>query len=98
MEKVYYKKREDLKEEVKCLEGDVSIIGRTVDNFIFQVGTSQALLSHSTQNEWVVNSGCTHHIAKDDSLFTWLYEVKERKIYVVDDFTSNVASEGDVTC
>ena len=98
MEKVYYKKREDLKEEVKCLEGDVSIIGRPVDNFIFQVGTSQALLSHSAQNEWVVGSGCTHHMAKDASLFISLDEANERKIYVVDDFSLNIVGEVDVPC
>jgi hypothetical protein len=50
------------------------------------------------QNEWVVDSGCTHHMDKDASLFTWLYEAKERKIYVVDDFAMDVVGQGDVAC
>jgi hypothetical protein len=98
VEKVYYKKREDLKEEFKCLERDVSIIHQAIDNFIFQVGTSQALLSHSSQNEWVVGSRCTHHIAKDASLFISLDVAYERKIYVVDDFSLNIVGEVDVSC
>jgi hypothetical protein len=36
-------------------------------------------------------------MAKDASLFTWLDEAKERKIYVVDDFSLDVAGQGDVT-
>jgi hypothetical protein len=98
VEKVCYKKRDDLEEKVKCLEGNMSSERRPTDNFTFQVRTSQALLSHSAQNEWVVDSGCTHHMAKDASLFTWLDEAKERKIYVVDDFSLDVVGQGDVTC
>jgi hypothetical protein len=37
-------------------------------------------------------------MAKDASLFTWLDEAKERKIYVVDDFSLDVVGQGDVTC
>jgi hypothetical protein len=36
-------------------------------------------------------------MAKDSSLFTWFGEAKERKIYVVDGFSLNVVSQGDVT-
>jgi hypothetical protein len=35
---------------------------------------------------------------KDASLFTWLDEAKERKIYVANDFSLDVSSHGDVTC
>jgi hypothetical protein len=72
------------------------VICRPTDNITFQVGTSQALLSHSVQNEWVVDFGCTHHMAKDASLFTCLDEDKERKIYVVDYFSLDVVGQGNV--
>ena len=98
MEKVFYKKRGDLEEKIKCLEGDVSVVHQPTDNFTFQVRTSQALLSHSVQKKWVVDSECTHHMAKDSSLFTSLDEAKERKIYVVDDFSLDIIGQGDVSC
>jgi len=43
------------------------------------------------QNEWVVNSWCTHHMTKDASLSTWFDEDKEKKIYVLDNFSLDVA-------
>jgi hypothetical protein len=98
VEKVFYKKRDDLEEKVKHLEGDVFVVHQPTDNFIFQVITYHALLSHSMQNEWMVDFGCTHHMAKDASLFTWLDEAKERKIFVVDDFSLDVSRQGDVSC
>jgi hypothetical protein len=96
----FYNKREtnDLEEKVKFLEGYVSIVHRPTNNFTFQVRTSHTLLSHSMHNEWVVDSGCTHHMDKDASLFTWLDEAKERKIYVVGDFSLDVVGHGDVSC
>jgi hypothetical protein len=62
----------------------VSIVRRLTDNFTFQFITSKALLSHSLHNEWVVDSGWTHHMAKDATLFMSLEKVVERNIYVVD--------------
>jgi hypothetical protein len=32
-----------------------------------------------------------------DALFTWLNEAKDRKIFIADDFSLNVSSQGDVT-
>jgi hypothetical protein len=37
-------------------------------------------------------------MAKDTSLFMWLDEAKERKIYVAHDFSLDVACQGDVSC
>jgi hypothetical protein len=37
-------------------------------------------------------------MAKDASLFTSLNEAKERKIYVVDDFSLDIVGQGDVSC
>jgi hypothetical protein len=74
VEKVYFKKRDELKEKVKFLEGYMFVVRRPTNKFTFQVKTSQAFLSHSAQNKWVVNSMCTHHMDKDASLFMWLDE------------------------
>jgi hypothetical protein len=49
------------------------------------------------KNEWVVDSGCTHHMAKDASLFTSLNEAKERKISVIDEFSLDIVGHGDVS-
>jgi hypothetical protein len=46
VEKTCYKKRDDLEEKVKHLEGDVSIVRRPTDNFNLQVRTYQDFLSH----------------------------------------------------
>jgi hypothetical protein len=58
----------------------------------------KTFLSHSMQNEWVVESRCTHHMNKDSSLFTSLNKVEERNIYVVNDFCLNIVGQGDVSC
>jgi hypothetical protein len=50
VEKKCHKKRDDLEEKVEHLEGDVFIVHQPIDNFTFQVGTSQALLSHTSEN------------------------------------------------
>jgi hypothetical protein len=62
VEKLCYNKRDDLEDKVKHLKGDMFIVYRPVDNFIFEVRTSQPLLSHSAKKKWVVDSGCTHHM------------------------------------
>jgi hypothetical protein len=97
VEKVFYKKRDDLEEKVKRIEGDVFVVHQPIDNFTFQVGTSQSFLSHIAKNEWVVNSGCTPHMARDVFLFMFLDESVERKIYVVVDFSLDILGQGDVS-
>jgi hypothetical protein len=37
-------------------------------------------------------------MTKDASLFMWLDENKERKIYVNDDFSLDCVDQGDVSC
>ena len=76
---------------VKNLEGDMSVVFRLTNNFTFQVETSQALMSHTMHNEWVVDSTCTRHMVKYATLFTRLNKSEESKIYVVDDFSLDVA-------
>jgi hypothetical protein len=45
-----------------------------------------------------VDSGCTHHMAKDATLFMRLNKDEESRIYVVDDFSLDVVVQGDVAC
>ena len=45
-----------------------------------------------------VNSGCTHHMAKDVSLFSSLDTYAEEKIYVENDFSLEIPGHSDVTC
>ena len=41
------------------------------------------------KNEWIVDSGCTHHVTGDDSLFSELRQHKgERFIVTTDNSTS----------
>jgi hypothetical protein len=71
----------------------VFVVHRPTDNFTFQV----TLLSHSMQNEWVVDYGCTHHMDRNASLFTSLDEAKDMNISVADDFSLDITDQGDVT-
>jgi hypothetical protein len=91
-----FKKQDDLEEKIKRIEGDVLIVHRNVDNFTFQVRNSQSLMSHTAKNEWVVDSGCTHHMEKDSTFFTRFNEAGESRIYVAGDFSLNVVGQGDV--
>ena len=72
-----------MEEKVKELEGDMKAMQSTsqsVDNFTFLVGTSQALHAHTSQNEWVVDSSCTHHMVRDASMFSSLGKATEHNI------------------
>ena len=100
-ENTYCKKSIDLEETIKKLEGYVIVVqstSRSTDKFTFNVETSQALLDHNSQNEWVVDVGFTHHLAKDASVFSSSDIVAEKKTYVVDDFSLDLIDHGDVTC
>jgi hypothetical protein len=67
------------------------------NEFTFNVITSQALLAQTSHNEWVVNSDCTHDMAKDASMFSSL-DIATKKIYVADDIALDIVGHGDVTC
>ena len=66
------------------------------NDFTFSVGNSQALLAQTSHNEWVVDFGCTHHMAKDRSLLSSFDNVVERNIFVGYDFALNIADHGDI--
>ena len=65
---------------MKYLEGkvnhleDFSLTGKLANrppkNYTFSVNTSQELHAHTNQTKWIVDYGCTHHMAKDASLFS----------------------------
>ena len=101
LEKTCWKKSVDLEEKVKIFEGGVVVVHETsilVDDFNLNLRNSQALLAQNSQNEWVDDSGCTHHMAKDSSLFSFVDTTSKNNIYVADDFSLETTSRSDVTC
>ena len=64
--------------------------------YLRHLNLSQVLLASTSKNEWVSDSGCTHHIAKDASLLSSLDVAAENKIYVVDDFALDIVGCGDI--
>lgn len=68
-----------------------------VNNFTFNVTTSQEYLAQTSQNEWVVDSSYTHHMDKDTSLFPPLDIAIEKRIYVEDEFSLHTIGHGDVS-
>jgi hypothetical protein len=57
----------------------------------FQGWNFSSLVVPFYEQQMDIHSGCTHHMAKDASLFTSLNEAKERKIYVANDFALDIA-------
>jgi hypothetical protein len=51
-----------------------------------------------SKNEWVVDYGFTHHIMKDDSLFSSLDIAIENYIYVANDLSLDIIGHGDIPC
>ena len=88
-----------MEEKVKKIEVDLTTVQLTswsIDDFTFNVRTSQTLLDQTSRNEWVVYSRCTHHMAKYTSLFSSLDSTLEENILVVDDFSLDIPIHGDV--
>ena len=93
---------------MKDLEGkvkhpkDSALIGQLTnkphENYTFYFITSQVLHAHTNKTEWIVDSGCTHHMEKDASLLASLSGAPEEKIYVIDDYTLTIYRNGDVEC
>ena len=47
--------------------------------YAFSISTSQVLHSHTLESECIVDSDCTHHIAKGATLFSSLKEAIEKR-------------------
>jgi hypothetical protein len=96
-----WKKTSDLEEKVNHLEANVAVVpstSRLVDAVTFNVITSQALYSHTSNIEQVGDSSCTHHMEKDTSLFSSLNMATKNNIFVVDYFSLDVTRYGDIPC
>jgi hypothetical protein len=48
------------------------------NKYTFSISASQDFHAHTSQSEWIVNYGCTHHMAKDASLFSSLNESSKK--------------------
>ena len=56
------------------------------------------MLDQTSQNEWVVDPGYTHHMDKDPSLFSSLDFALEKKIFLVNNFAHDIVRYGIVIC
>ena len=91
----------ELEGRVKHLEDSTSTgqsTNRPLENNTFSINTSQALHARTNKIEWIVDSGCTHGMAKDASMFYSLSGASEEKIYVADDYALIVSRNGDFKC
>ena len=97
--KTCWKKSVDLEEKAKRTEGDVETVCLTswsTNDFTFNVGTSQALLAQTSQNEWVVDSCYTYHMSKYGYLFYSYDNTIEKNIVVANNFALNIVDHGDI--
>ena len=44
-------------------------------------GYSYITYSSSTSNEWLINSGASYHMAKDQAIFSTMHERKTKQIF-----------------
>ena len=52
--------------------------------------------SSSTSNEWVIDSGESYHMAKDQAVFSTMHECNTKQIFVDDDRSLSVVGYGIV--
>jgi hypothetical protein len=55
------------------------------NNYAFFVSAYQALHAHTSHSEWIVNSGFTCHISKDDYNFYSLKEDIDKETFLASD-------------
>ena len=48
-------------------------------------GYSYIASSSSSSNEWVIDSGASDHMAKDEAIFSTMHECNTKKIFAGDD-------------
>ena len=59
-------------------------------------GYSYTASSFSTSNEWLIDSGASYHMAKDQAIFSTMHECNTKQIFVVDDRSLSVVGLGKV--
>ena len=52
--------------------------------------------SSSTQNEWIIDSGASYHMDKDQSIFSTMHECNTKQIFVGDDRSLSVVGSRTV--
>ena len=57
-------------------------------------GYSYTASSSSTSNEWLIDSGASYHIAKDQAIFSTMHECNTKQIFVSDDRSLSVVGSG----
>ena len=53
-------------------------------------GYSYTKSSSSTSNEWLIDSGASYHMAKDQTIFSTMHECSTKQIFVGDDRSISV--------
>lgn len=76
----------------------MQLTSQLTNNFTFNVITYQGLLIQDSHNQWVVDSGCTHHMDKYTSLFSSLEFTLKNNIFVRKNFSLDISGHGDVSC
>ena len=59
-------------------------------------GYSYIASSSSTSNEWLIDSGASYHMAKDQAIFSTMHECNTKQIFVGDDRSLSVVGSGTV--
>ena len=52
--------------------------------------------SSSTSNEWLIDSGASYHMTKDQSIFSTMHECNTKQIFVGDNRSLSVVGSGTV--
>ena len=58
--------------------------------------TSYTASSSSTSNDWLIDSGASYHMARDQAIFSTMHECNTKQISIGDDRSLNVVGFGIV--
>ena len=63
---------------------------------LYASGYSYTASSSSTSNEWIIDSGASYHMAKDQAIFFTMHECNTKQIFVGDDRSLSVVGSRTV--
>ena len=63
---------------------------------LFASGYFYTASSSSTSNEWLIDSGASYHMAKDQPIFSTMHECNNKQIFVGHDSSLNVVGSGTI--